>query len=80
MTLDPEPTIIHIRVITRARRDEITGERDGRLVVRTTAPPVDGTANEAVRSIVAAHYGVARSKISIVKGERSRDKTLHIDL
>jgi uncharacterized protein len=68
-----------VRVIPRARRDEVGGERAGRLVVRTTAAPVDGRANEAVCRLVAAHLGVRRQDVSVVGGARSRDKTLRID-
>lgn len=70
--------LIDIRVIPRARRDEVGGERAGRLVVRTTAAPVDGSANDAVVRLVAAHLGVARRDVEIVSGQRSRDKTLRI--
>lgn len=73
-----EGQVLRIRVIPRARRDEVGGERDGRLVVRTTAAPVDGRANDAVLSLVAAHLGVARRRLELVAGARSRDKTLRV--
>ena len=67
---------VDIRVIPRARRNEVAGQRAGRLLVRTTAAPVDGSANDAVRSLLAAHFGVRPGQIDIVAGERSRDKTI----
>lgn len=67
-----------IRVIPRARRNEVGGERDGRLVVRTTAAPVDGQANESVVRLVAEHLGVPRRRVRVVAGERSRDKTVRV--
>jgi uncharacterized protein (TIGR00251 family) len=69
---------IEIRVIPRAKRDEVAGERDGRLLVRTSAPPVDDKANAAVCRILAAHLGVAARDVVIVKGQRSRDKTVRV--
>src|SRR2546429_6261269 len=39
---------IPVRLIARARVNEIAGERDGALLVRVTAPPVDGRANAAL--------------------------------
>jgi uncharacterized protein len=69
-----------VRVIPRARRDEVGGERAGRLVVRTTAAPVGGRANEAVCRLVAAHLGVRRQDVTVIAGDRSRDKTLRIDV
>ncbi len=71
-------TRIEVRVIPRARRDEVGGERAGRLLVRTTAVPVDDKANSAVCRLVAEHLGVPRRRVEIVSGHRSRDKTLRI--
>ena len=63
----------------RGRRDEIAGERDGRIVVRVTAPPVEGRANEALRKLLAKRLGVPKSAVSVIRGERSRDKTVRIE-
>lgn len=65
-------------MIPRARRNEVGGERAGRLLVRTTAAPVDGSANAAVCALVAAHFGVPKRNVDIVSGHRSRDKTLRV--
>lgn len=70
-----EETVL-VRVIPRARRDEVGGERAGRLLVRTTAAPVDGAANDAVRKLLARHFGVPASAIDVVAGRRARDKTV----
>jgi uncharacterized protein YggU (UPF0235/DUF167 family) len=48
-------------------------------VIRTTAPPVDGRANEALCAFVAKRLHVAPSKVSIVRGHASRDKLLRIE-
>jgi uncharacterized protein YggU (UPF0235/DUF167 family) len=76
---DPVSRTIAVRVIPRARRDEVGGTRDGRLLVRTTAPPVEGAANDAVCRLVAGHLGVARRRITVISGRTSRDKVLRID-
>ena len=68
-----------IRVIPRARRDEVGGERAGRLLVRTTAAPVDDQANDAVRKLIAEHFGVPVRRVEIVSGHHSRDKVVAID-
>ena len=74
-----EPTLLAIRVIPRAKRNEVGGERAGRLLVRTTAPPVDDAANAAVCKQVAAYLGVPARRVSIESGHRTRDKWLRID-
>ena len=73
-----EPIVIDVRVIPRAKRDEVAGERAGRLLVRTSAAPVDGKANVAVRKLIARHFDVSVRHVEVVAGERSRDKTIRI--
>lgn len=78
MSGSEEATLLEIRVVTRASRDEVGGERAGRLVVRTTAPPVDDRANRAVCKLVADHLGVPARRVEIVAGHHARDKVLRI--
>lgn len=73
-----ETTLLAVRVIPRAKRDEVGGRRAGRLIVRTTASPVDGRANVAVCKLVAEHLGVPARHVTIESGQRSRDKILRI--
>jgi uncharacterized protein (TIGR00251 family) len=70
---------IAVRLQPRASRDEIVGLRDGVLVVRVTAPPVDGRANQALCKLIARRAGVAPSRVSVVRGERSRDKLVQVE-
>ncbi len=65
-------------MIPRAKHNRVGGERAGRLLVRTTAPPVDDAANKAVRELVAEHYGVAVRDVEIDAGHHSRDKVLRV--
>jgi uncharacterized protein (TIGR00251 family) len=70
---------IAVRVQPRARRGEIVGERDGSLVVRVAAPPVDGRANDALCRLLAARLRIAPSRVRIVRGAASRDKVVEVD-
>lgn len=54
-------------------------ERDGRILIRVTAPALENRANEALRRLVAKRLGVAKSRVSIVRGERSRDKLIRVE-
>ena len=78
MADETDSTRLAIRVIPRAKRDEVGGERGGRLLVRTTAAPVDYQANAVVRKLVAAHLGVPVRRVEIVSGHHSRDKVISI--
>jgi uncharacterized protein (TIGR00251 family) len=68
-----------VHVQPRARRSEIAGRHDRAVKVRIAAPPVDDTANRALIDFFASCLQVSRSRITIVSGERSRDKTLRIE-
>ena len=70
--------ILKIRVIPNARKTEFAGYREGELVLRLNAPPVDGKANAAAREFVARYLGVSRSTVLLVGGERSRHKIFEI--
>jgi uncharacterized protein len=73
------PATIDVRVQPRAARDEIVGERAGALVVRLTAPPVEGKANDALCRLLAKRIGVALGRVAVIRGERSRDKVVAVE-
>src|SRR5436190_8514401 len=77
MTGGDEGTIA-VRVQPRARRDEVVGVRDGVLVARVTAPALHGRANQALCTLIARRLGIGRTQVSILRGERSRDKLVRI--
>ena len=68
-----------VHVQPRASRNEISGERDGALRVRVTAPPVDNAANEALVELLAKALRIARRDIRVVGGAASRRKVVEID-
>jgi uncharacterized protein len=68
-----------IRVQPRAKRTEVAGEREGAIVIRPNAPPVDGKANQAVCKLIAKRVGVPASAVRIVRGESARDKVVRVD-
>jgi uncharacterized protein (TIGR00251 family) len=52
--------------------------RRGAFVIRLAAPPVDGAANDALLAFLADALDVPRRDISLVSGEKSRDKRVRI--
>lgn len=52
---------------------------NGTFRVWVNAPPVDGAANDAVIKQFSKSLKVAKSKISIIRGHSSREKTLRIE-
>jgi uncharacterized protein (TIGR00251 family) len=68
-----------VRLQPRAGRDEVVGERDGKVVIRVTAPPVDGKANEALCRLIAKAAGIAPSRVRVVRGHTAREKVVRVD-
>lgn len=72
------PARLDIRVIPRAPRTKVDGERAGAILIRLAAPPVDGAANDALVAFLAESLGLPRRNVTIVSGDRSRDKRVQI--
>jgi uncharacterized protein len=70
--------IVDVRVIPRASKPGIAGEREGAVLVRLKAPPVEGAANEELIAVMAKAAGVPRRSVSIVSGDRGRTKRVAI--
>ena len=73
-----ESEVIRVRVQPRASRDAVVGWREDTLRLRVTAPPLDDRANDAVVLLIARAAGVPRSAVSVVGGERRRDKLVRV--
>lgn len=67
---------VHVR--PGARRDAVDGVHDGVLAVRVSAPPAEGRANDAVRRVLAAAFGVRPGAVELVRGASSRRKRIRI--
>jgi uncharacterized protein len=70
---------IDARVIPRSKKNRIDGERDGSLLVRLAAAPVEDAANDALVSFLADLLDVPRRAVRIVSGRQSRRKRVAVD-
>jgi len=70
--------ILELRLQPRASRCEFAGRYGERLKLRLTAPPADGKANQQLREFLGSSFSVAPSSISILSGERGRNKRVKI--
>ncbi|HEY3330532.1 MAG TPA: DUF167 domain-containing protein [Capsulimonadaceae bacterium] len=69
---------ITVRVTPRSSRNELRYEA-GALSAKLNAPPVDGAANEACRELIADTLHIAKSRVAVIKGHKSRIKTLAVE-
>ena len=67
-------TTVALRVSPRASKTAFAGTYGQSLKLKVAAPPVDGAANEAVIAFLADRCGVAKRDVTLLAGERSRDK------
>jgi uncharacterized protein (TIGR00251 family) len=70
---------LNVRLRARGRKDELIGMKDRVLQARVSAPPVDGKANRALCRLIAKRVGVAPSRVSILRGEKARDKLVRVE-
>ena len=69
---------IWVTVKSRSAKNEIQKIAEGEYKIWVTAPPVSGKANEAVIFLVADHFQVAKSLVSILSGASSSRKLIEI--
>lgn len=75
---------LFVRLTPRSSADGIDGiqiaaDRGRRLAVRVRAVPEKGKANAALEMIIADHFGLRRSAVTVISGSTSRLKTVHIE-
>ena len=69
---------LKVRVIPNARTNSFAGYREDELILRLTAPALEGRANQATVNFVAEFFAVPRSAVTLVSGEKSRHKIFEI--
>lgn len=69
---------LQLRVKPNARVDALEQLADGSWLAQVRAAPVDGKANAAVIALVARHFDVARTRVSIRSGAGARLKRIDV--
>jgi uncharacterized protein (TIGR00251 family) len=73
-----DAVILQVRVKPRSRVSSLQRGDGGAWVAHVKAPPVDGKANAEVITLVASHFGCARSAVSIQSGASGRTKLVRV--
>jgi len=71
--------MVSVKVCTGSSKPRVEEEPDGSYRVYVAASPERGKANVELLKVIARYLGVAKSSISIVRGQTSREKLLKID-
>ena len=74
----PGAIVLRVRVQPGAGRSAVTGRHGDALALRVAAPPIEGRANAQCVELVAEIFGVRKSQVELVSGEKSRQKRLRM--
>ena len=55
------------------------GEHGAAIKIKLRAPAVEGKANAALRSFLAEELNISASRITLTRGQKSREKLICID-
>lgn len=69
--------LLKVKVIANARKSEVKVSAE-MTKVYVNAPPLDGRANREVTGALAEHFGVKKSSVRILRGEKSNHKLIEI--
>jgi hypothetical protein len=69
---------IRVRVVTGSSKPRVEKGVEGSFKVYVSSPPEKGRANAEMLKMLAKHLGVPKSRLSISRGETSREKTIEI--
>ncbi len=70
--------ILQAQIQPRASRDEFADIVGDRLKIRITASPVHGRANTHLIAFLAKQFGVAKSAVTLLQGERGKTKVIRV--
>ncbi len=71
-------THIKVKVLPRSSTNQIIDNEGDLFKLKLTSPPVEGKANIALIELLAKRLGIAKKRIEIVSGKRSRLKSVLI--
>lgn len=71
---NPDPTLLSVKVIPNASRNQIVSWESNTLKIRIQSPPLDGKANKALIAFLSKQTQLSKSRIVIQRGETGRQK------
>ncbi len=78
LVADGRGVTLRLHIQPGAKKTEVVGMHGDALKIRLAAPPVDGKANACLLLFLAETLGVAKSAVSLVSGDTSRAKRVHV--
>lgn len=76
---DGDATVITLHLQPGAKRSAVCGMFGDAVKLAVQAPPVDGRANSALRTFLAAQLKLPTAAVTLVSGASGRDKRVRVD-
>ena len=71
-------TVIELYIQPNSKKSKVAGYFDKLIKIQISSPPVDNAANKELIKFLSKKLNLNKSKIKIIKGEKSRIKTVEI--
>lgn len=69
---------VFVKVKANSKEEKIEKLGENRFLARVKEKPVEDRANRAVAALIASHFGVPKSRISLIRGRSSKDKIFEV--
>ncbi|NLS12884.1 YggU family protein [Vibrio sp. SM6] len=76
---DGDTLRLRLYIQPKASSDKFIGPHGDEFKIAITAPPIDGKANAHLRQYLAKQFKVAKSLVTVEKGELGRHKQIRIE-
>ena len=73
-----DEAILAVRVTPGAKRNAVTGFKEGIWNIKIAAPPFEGRANEELLAFLSKKLNIRKSSLNVVKGQTSRKKLVSV--
>lgn len=67
-----------MQVKANSKKESVEKLDDGTFIVRVGTPPIEGRANKRVQELLAKYFKVAKSRVSLVSGPKSKRKVFEV--
>ena len=71
--------LVRIKIVPNSSKNDLIIE-DEFIKVKVTAQPIENKANKALIEFLSKRFKVPKTSIEIVKGDTSKEKTLHFSI
>jgi len=70
---------LRFHIVPNAKQNKVMGEHGSAIKIKLRAPALEGKANAALRSFLAEELKIAERRITLKRGQKSREKIIRID-